>query len=329
MVPKVENPVFILGAHKSGTSLLRGLLDGHPDLFVIPFETHIFQLGGFWVDYPPRREHPSNLRMEEIKARYRKFLVEMNNEFNSMADSDMRGRIDLDAFNEAFNERSESFRELVEEYFEAIHQSVNNQKLSSKIRVVEKSVEHAEYAQELKLLFPGSKFIHIVRNPYSNLVSFRRYLSRRGSGYPFLYKALSAMKGNYYYLYKNRFLFPNDYFVARYEDVLTESESTMRKIALFLSINFHPILLQPTSLGKPWPGNSSRGLSFSGIAAKNLNLWKDELTHLESFYVNRFFRFILEDFGYDMIEPTRHRYYPVRKESPKTYLLNRLIPYFL
>ena len=42
--PENKNYVFILGQHKSGSSLLRSLLDGHPDLFVIPVETHYFSL---------------------------------------------------------------------------------------------------------------------------------------------------------------------------------------------------------------------------------------------------------------------------------------------
>ena len=36
------SPIFILGCTKSGTTLLRNLFDGHPDLFIIPFETHFF-----------------------------------------------------------------------------------------------------------------------------------------------------------------------------------------------------------------------------------------------------------------------------------------------
>ena len=38
----MENPVFILGSHKSGTSLLRNLLDGISGFFVIPIEAHFF-----------------------------------------------------------------------------------------------------------------------------------------------------------------------------------------------------------------------------------------------------------------------------------------------
>ena len=51
-------PVFIIGSHKSGTSLLRSLLDGHPELYVIPFETHFMASLGRWVQYSYRRQTP-------------------------------------------------------------------------------------------------------------------------------------------------------------------------------------------------------------------------------------------------------------------------------
>jgi hypothetical protein len=34
----LERPVFICGAHRSGTTLMQSLLDGHPELIVLPSE---------------------------------------------------------------------------------------------------------------------------------------------------------------------------------------------------------------------------------------------------------------------------------------------------
>jgi hypothetical protein len=38
-----RGPVFILGNLKSGTTLVQALLDGHPELFVIPVELKFFK----------------------------------------------------------------------------------------------------------------------------------------------------------------------------------------------------------------------------------------------------------------------------------------------
>ena len=98
----------------------------------------------------------------------------------------------------------------------------------------------------------------------------------------------------------------------------------MRAAAHFLSIPFTDGLLQPTSLGQPWQGNSSRGLSYSGISAKNLDLWREKFRTLELHYVNRYFKFVLDDYGYETLTPRRSYLWPVRREGPLTYIANRL-----
>ena len=47
----MTDPIFLLGSHKSGTSLLRSLLDGHPDLDVLPREAHFFPTHGYASGY--------------------------------------------------------------------------------------------------------------------------------------------------------------------------------------------------------------------------------------------------------------------------------------
>ena len=59
-------PVFLLGSHKSGSSLLRSLLDGHPELAVLPKETHLFQFTNHWVDYRRRRNLPRPLDRQQF-----------------------------------------------------------------------------------------------------------------------------------------------------------------------------------------------------------------------------------------------------------------------
>lgn len=40
----LRKPIFIASIHKSGATHLRTILDGHPNIFAIPFESHFFQL---------------------------------------------------------------------------------------------------------------------------------------------------------------------------------------------------------------------------------------------------------------------------------------------
>lgn len=68
-IPKINSetngPIFILGCTKSRTSMMRNLFDGHPDLFIVPAESHFFQNIGFWINYFFRRSAPQQLLMKK------------------------------------------------------------------------------------------------------------------------------------------------------------------------------------------------------------------------------------------------------------------------
>lgn len=331
----LDRPVFLLGAHKSGTSLLRSLLDGHPDLFVLPFETHFLQLANYWVDYRLRRATPPMRSMAETKQAYTQLVKFYNTAADPTADANLAGRFDLECFRRELDQEVGDMAGLFAVYVRAIYASLIREPFPEGRRVVEKSTEHAELALDLKRLFPGAKFIHIMRNPYANVVAIRRHHSQTGkranfrNRFPVLITNLPALKNSYYHLYRNRRLFDEaDYCVIRYEDLLTTPEETMQTVADFLQIAFTDGLLQPTSLGQPWQGNSSRGLSYSGISAKNLDLWRDEITPLEIHYVNKYFKFVLDDYGYETLTPRRSHLWPVRREGPLAYIANRLLPLF-
>jgi protein-tyrosine sulfotransferase len=331
-----SQPIFLLGAHKSGTSLLRSLLDGHPDLFVLPFETHFLQLANYWVDYRLRRALPPLRSIAETKQAYTQLVEHYNVQTDPTADATLTGLFDLDRFRRELDPPAADMVALFQVYARAVYASLTGEALTAGRRVVEKSTENAELALDLKQLFPAAKFIHIVRNPYANVVAIRRHHSRTGkrvnfkNRFPVLITNLPALKNSYYHLYHNRRLLDaGDYLVIRYEDLLTIPEATMQTVAGFLSIPFTDGLLQPTSLGQDWQGNSSRGISYSGISAKNLALWRREISHLELHYVNRYFKFVLDDYGYETLAPRRPVLWPVRREGPLTYIANRLLPFYL
>ena len=325
----MKKPIFILGAHKSGTSLLRSLLDGHPSLFSLPMETHPFQLSHHWVDYRFRATRPKLLSVEETKDAYIKWVEHYNRKSDPLADSDLVKCLNLSVFKDFMKQDTRSFQELVSQYFQGIYRALHEDTIPAHLRIVEKSVEHAEFAMDLHRLFPDAFFIHIIRNPYSNLVALKNYLRRSTKYfYPFLGKAILALNNSYYFLDKNlRFI--DRYLLIRYEDLLQHPRSTMKDIAQFVDVEYLKVLLNPTSAGKTWAGNSSRGIKFSEISAFNLDIWESEINHLEIELVNQNFDFFLEQYHYKKISPQKHWLLPVSWELPHTYLLNRAIKKFV
>ncbi len=322
----MKKPVFILGCSKSGTSLLRNLLDGHPDLFVVPTEAHFFQRTKYWVTYSFRRTKPETLSFDAKKERLIKWIEIVNTTEDTVSDAFTKNRWNLQLAAQIISDsRPKSNRELLDIYMKAMYQALYGQMLPSTKRIVEKSVENAEFATELKRFYPDAVFLHIVRSPYSNLTALRKYTqyAQKTSFFPYLKNSVLAMYNSYYFLYKNREII-DGYKTIRYEDILTKPEDTMKKVAEYLGIPFCQSLLKPTMFSESWHGNSSSKTKFSSISAKNLNRWRTEITALEIWVVNHFFDFVIRDFNYQP-ETNRGGLYRLQKaELPKTYIQNRM-----
>lgn len=326
-----SEPIFIFGAHKSGTSLVRSILDGHSHIYSIPIESHYFQLTKRWVDYAYRSERPAPISTEELIKRMCDWIHLTNTTADKLSDSVAFGIFDENLFREAISilNIQEGDKLCIEKYFAAIYYANKGEPLDEKLRIVEKSVEHAEFAQELYQLFPRAKFIHIIRNPYSNLVSFRKFKSVL-YGAPLMPRIIRSLTNSFYYLYKNQKMYDrNIYMVIRYEDLVTSPEKIIAKMCDFLELPFEDILLTPTYQGKPWGGNSTSGEVFQGISASHLDKWKDEILPHEVWYINRLFSFILQDYEYPAFAMNGSYWKRSKGESLKRYLYNRFYRYYL
>lgn len=315
----IEKPIFILGVHKSGTTLLRSLLEGHPALFAIPIETHVFKFNGYWVDYPYRRNFPKKTSIEMVKKKYHDWINNTNDLPSNFKGGEVPTNWDIDLFQEYLDKKGkfENIKNSIESYFLAIAHSLG---ADPNKRFVEKSVENAEFGAELEKIFPDAKFVHIIRNPYANIVSLRKFSI--GYHYPFIKPIYEALYNNYYFLYKNRNNIQN-YKIIRYEDLVENPEYQMDNLADFLDISRSEKLYKPTNNGEIWQGNSNDNEKYQSVSTSRLGKWKKEITPMECKIVNDKFPFILKDFNYDSFEMKSY-WKKNKNETLKNYLKNRL-----
>lgn len=324
-----DKPIFIVGAHKSGTTLLRNILDGHSFLYTIPVESHFFQHMNCWIDNEYRQQRPKNKDIKNIRKNFCNFIHERNKNENKYGGSFSKDLFDEKLFQDQFNNINDinNYKEIMIKYFQTIYYSINKEKLPEKIRIVEKSVENAEFAIELFNFFPNAQFIHIIRNPYANFVSLRKYKSFK-FGYPIIRRMIKTLYNNYYFLYKNQKIIDN-YHVLRYEDLVLDPESIIKNICVFLKIPFEQILLTPTYRGQSWQGNSMTDKKLHGISSERLGKWRKEIYPMEIEYINHLFNFVLNDYNYKKIFPIGSFWKPIKGENLKRYLANRLYRYYL
>jgi hypothetical protein len=317
-------PIFLLGSHKSGASLLRSLLDGHPELFCIPLETHFFQHSGHWVDYPLRRSWPRAMDRNAARAALVAAVREYQEKPDRTGDAVLAGRIDLALLRAALEAGSwgkppERFATVAD----ALHHALSGAALPEGLRVVEKSVEHAEFAPHLRRMFPDARFVHVVRSPYASLVATRRAKARRG--HPYLGRIARSLRSSFLHLDRNTALL-DGYLVLRYEDLVRAPAEAMARVAEFLGIEFCDSLLAPTLLGKPWRGNSTGGHAFRGVSTRPVDAWRREIRPHEIWLVNQLLGPAPQRWGYPRLEVGRTAaLLPARGETPLVWLRNRAL----
>ncbi|MEI7035759.1 sulfotransferase [Fulvimonas yonginensis] len=315
-------PVFLLGSHKSGSSLLRSLLDGHPQLAVLPKETHLFQFTNHWVDYRRRRNLPRTLDRQQFLDGLVRHIRE-----------DTRGDdpyADAPGFSYRMDVLEPRLRALDPSdmpafflgYMRAAYEASAGAAPSAGQALVEKSVEHAEFAYVLASYYPGARFIHIVRNPYATLVAVRRMLQRKSRRFPYLWPMACSLHNSYHHLFTNRLAVPN-YLCVRFEDLVADTATTMRAVAGFLGIEYHDQLTRPTSVGQHWNGNSTSNESFGGVSRRPLQAWREQITDYEIALANAVAEPVFEAFGYERMH-ARHPYRWIPWERPRAYVANRM-----
>jgi hypothetical protein len=315
--------VFICGAHKSGTTLLRSLLDGHSELMTIPFETHFFRAYGQWVDNDYKFHWPASNDVDAHHEALTRMLEKRNSGSRQFSDTAFSSHLDLEKFDALWNDRSSN---TLQGRWAAFNSFLSDQLNTNATISVEKSVENAEMASMIAAEFPNARFVHISRNPYANMVALREF-RRKNYTYPLLPRAIRTLYNNFYFAYRNEQILGSRMLHIHFEDLIQAPEQTMQKVSEFIGIEFQDILLRPTSMNRDWSGNSTSEEAFKGIDTAPLHNYKKKLSGIEIEYVNRAMGPVLNRFGYEQLEG-RNYWLPGKGEGLARYIFNRMyLPY--
>ena len=211
-----------------------------------------------------------------------------------------------------FKQETDDIFSLYQAYIKSIYFCINGIELNQHLRFVDKSVENAEFAVHLKEYIQKQNSYILFRNPYSNLVSIRKFISRGKKKIPFLRTAILGMYNSFYHLYNNQKLIDN-YKVVKYEDLLNSPKENLLELCSFLNIHFEKCLEIPTHLGEIWSGNSTRNRKFTNISNKNINSWESDITNLEIFIINKYFKYFLSEYNYSQVDKKYSFFYKERK----------------
>jgi hypothetical protein len=303
-----NEPIFVTGSARSGTTLFTRLLDGHPSLLVFPIELKYFRYRDIPTAYPASKlaalSEPRDIIQAIVDSPYLRPLL---GETDTVGRRDevleaVRRAVDADVFRAALQplDGIASHRDAISHFFEALLEGLGRRRTDlDSIRFVEKTPLQEENVHELRRWFPGARFVHLVRNPYAVAVSERK---RTELGITKIHVIRWQQSSLEYALENARSLGESSYRIIRFEDLVSDPERTMRGAAEFLGIDDHPILRAPTVLGAPWGGNSSTtSTRFDGVARSVAENWRGALLPMEVMAVNRFVGDLMSEFGYDRL----------------------------
>ncbi len=278
--------LFLGGAPKSGTTLLLSLLDGHPQLIVLPEETHYLEqypkyvaLGSFQAKLR-RLLEDSDLRVlrQGSSAPKREVPSPDVRDYPNF-DHDRFARLAAQAVEQTWMDDSLLLSETARAY--AIAAGYNWQEC---VRWVEKTPANTDDPETLFRLFPEAKLLQVVRDPRAAFASRKKRLVNRYGRYAKAHRLVQEWNRSSRQIPRLLQRGPQ-YLVIRYEDFVRAPREGLEKVCRFIGIECLPELFSPTRGGQHWEGNSSFQNGFSGISADSVDQWKKELTEDEVWWI--------------------------------------------
>ncbi len=274
-------PVFIVGVQRSGTTLLRLILDSHSRM-AIPFESFVL------VEYFQRLSQYNYLADRED---FRKLAKDLLASKGICKWSPKVVLEDLD-FEECTDCGS-----LVDEIFSAFARK------SGKPYWGDKTPSYLEDMHIINKIFPQAKFIHIIRDGRDVALS----LISQKWGPPGFIPALKQWKEKVYWGRKMGSLLSGPrYFELRYEDLLESPKQWVGAILEFLDLSYEEGMLEKfyQKAGNKVPETSREYHPHVGSPInKELGFkWKSKLSNLDKVLADKLAADLLETLGYPLSE---------------------------
>jgi len=257
MMERSAQPIFVVGAPRSGTTLLRLILDRHTEIGLCD-ETFFFY-------YAVRRRRAFG---DLSSSRNRRRLIDAYLSTRRMKEMDLDLRALGDRLEREGTSYAAFFSTLLSFYAEA----------HGKTRCGEKTPLHAAELPTLAEWYPDCRVVHIVRDPRDVVSSLLRmpWGARSVLRNARVWKHLSAPP--------DADRAKTERMIIRYEDLVTDPPGTVRSVCDYLSIAYEPRMLAPDPrppAKRPWLKRAQEAISTTSVGAWRLELSNEQVRLIE------------------------------------------------
>jgi hypothetical protein len=283
-----RRPVIIGGCGSSGTSLLRKMFDAHRNFACGP-EISLFDRPQFFKT--DINELYEIFLKQKVDALERDLIYPIVTQFGSYCGLFVanagKNYHNLATIKELF-EMSSNTKHFVNLFFS------NFAAQQGKIRWAEKTPNNVFCIRESLKFFPDAKFIHVIRDGRDVVLSLME--KRNFNPLSAIFRWLAAVEAGLRYRGNPR------YYEVRYEDLVTDPESTLTDMMGFLDEEFDPDMMDYWKKGDVNP----HGYGTTPVFTKSIGKWKKvDPNSLIMQQLDLMLRDKLEKLGYDTDEKTK------------------------
>ena len=290
---------FVVGVGRSGTTLLRMMLDAHPDL-AIPPETHfanpLIQASGR-LRFTP--EIAKRAIVNDQRRRWRDCGLD---------EGALVSRFEaIDPFN-----TSDALRAFYELYAEK----------HGKPRWGDKTPDYVRKMKKLQNTLPEARFIHVIRDGRDAGLSQNARIAQRGKP-PVPPREMARRWRKRIVKSRMDAEQVESYIEVRYEDLVEDTEAVLRRVCAHVELDYDPVMLSyheragerlkemagalPAKKGRPEREAGERveahALTTKPPQSDRVAVWKREMSEAENAEFEEAAGYLLDELGYETATP--------------------------
>lgn len=281
-----NGPIFVVGAPRSGTTLLQRMLRSHPQISSPTGESH------FIIPLLADAARFGDLTQRDNLVRLLKY---MHGRWSEFLDTDLHGiRFDVEATADAIRARgAATMPEVIDTLFRL------NAEGEGKARWLDKTPYYIRHIPTLISTYPDAQFVHIVRDGRDAALSM---LERAAEIRVFNFAACATLWKRYVDAGRSahQILGADRYHELHYEDLLTAPNETVRKLCDYLGEEFSEKVIDFQKSKDP---NNRTPLLRQGLQKENRDKWRSAMTARQIDTFEAIAGDTLEACGYTLARP--------------------------